>query len=189
MKTIWHRWLLTGTFAAAWAAALVVAGPQPKRMEIGFMKLTSMAFADGQPIPMKYTCDGVDVSPPLQWSEISPGAKSYALICDDPDAPVGTWVHWVIYGLPATTRELPEMVATTDVLPDGATQGLNDFHRVGYGGPCPPPGKPHRYFFKLYALDTELAMRPRATKQDLLRAMAGHVLAEAQLMGTYQRAR
>ena len=153
------------------------------------MKLTSMAFADGQPIPMKYTCDGVDVSPPLQWSEISPGAKSYALICDDPDAPVGTWVHWVIYGLPATTRELPEMVATTDVLPDGATQGLNDFHRVGYGGPCPPPGKPHRYFFKLYALDTELAMRPRATKQDLLRAMAGHVLAEAQLMGTYQRAR
>jgi Raf kinase inhibitor-like YbhB/YbcL family protein len=153
------------------------------------MKLTSMAFADGEPIPMRYTCDGADVSPPLQWSEVAPGTKSFALICDDPDAPVGTWVHWVIYGLPATTRELPEMVAATETLPDGAKQGLNDFRRVGYGGPCPPPGRPHRYFFKLYALDAGLALNARASKPDLLRAMAGHILAEAQLMGTYQRAR
>jgi Raf kinase inhibitor-like YbhB/YbcL family protein len=143
---------------------------------------------EGQPIPGKHTCDGPDVSPSLQWSEAPAGTKSFALVCDDPDAPMGTWVHWVIYGLPAAMRELPEMVATTERLPNGAKQGLNDFRRVGYGGPCPPPGGPHRYFFKLYALDTELPLQSRATKRDLLRAMSGHVLAEAQLMGTYQRA-
>ena len=153
------------------------------------MKLTSTAFAEGQPIPANHTCDGADVSPPLQWSEAPPSTKSFALICDDPDAPVGTWVHWVIYGLPATASELPGMIAPTESLPNGAKQGLNDFRRVGYGGPCPPPGRPHRYFFKLYALDTELLLKPRATKQDLLRAMAGHILAETRLMGTYQRAR
>lgn len=153
------------------------------------MKLTSPAFAEGQPIPTQYTCDGADVSPPLQWTEVPAGTKGLALICDDPDAPVGTWVHWVIYGLPADSKQLPEKVATTESLPPGAKQGLNDFRRIGYGGPCPPPGKPHRYFFKLYALDTALTLPARATKQDLLRTMQGHILAEAQLMGTYQRTR
>ena len=153
------------------------------------MKLTSTAFADGNPIPTRHTCDGADVSPPLQWSDAPAGAKSFALICDDPDAPVGDWVHWVIYGLPAATTALPEKIAPSETLPNGARQGVNDFRRVGYGGPCPPPGKPHRYFFKLYALDAELPRQSRASKADLLRAMQGHILAQAQLMGTYQRAR
>jgi len=153
------------------------------------MKLTSTAFADGQTIPNRHTCDGADVSPPLQWTDAPAGIRSFALICDDPDAPVGTWVHWVIYGLPAATKALPEKIATTAALPTGGKQGLNDFQRIGYGGPCPPPGRPHRYFFKLYALDTELALPPRATKAELVRAMEGHILAEARLMGTYQRGR
>ena len=151
------------------------------------MKLTSTAFMDGQPIPAKYTCDGVNVSPPLQWSGPPRGTVSFALICDDPDAPVGTWVHWVLYGLPSITRDLPEMTAPTDPLPAGAQSGMNDFRRVGYGGPCPPPGRPHRYFFRLYALDTALLLQPRATRQQVLHAIAGHILAEARLMGTYQR--
>ena len=151
------------------------------------MQLTSTAFVAGKPIPAKYTCDGADMSPSLKWSEAPAGTKGFALICDDPDAPMGTWVHWVIYGLRASMKELPEMVAATEVLPDGAKQGLNDSRCVGYGGPCPPPGGPHRYYFKLYALDSELPLAPRATKRDLLRAMSGHILAEAQLMGTYGR--
>jgi Raf kinase inhibitor-like YbhB/YbcL family protein len=153
------------------------------------MKLTSDGFADGQPIPKKYTCDGADVSPALQWSGAPAGTKSFALICDDPDAPMGTWVHWVIYGLPAALDRLPEKTPTDETLPNGARQGLTDFKRTGYGGPCPPPGKPHHYHFKLYALDIEVALKPRATKQDLLKAMKGHILAEAWLTGIYQRAR
>jgi Raf kinase inhibitor-like YbhB/YbcL family protein len=153
------------------------------------MTITSSAFRFGQPIPAKYTCEGEDVSPPLQWSDLPAGAKSLSLICDGPDAPVGTGVHWVVYDLPLTKGELTKNVPATQTLPDGAKQGRNDFKRVGYGGPCPPPGKPHRYYFKLYALDTDLGLKPGATKQDLLRAMEGHILAEAQLMGTYQRTR
>jgi hypothetical protein len=149
--------------------------------------LTSTAFAEGQPIPKKYTGDGADVSPPLQWRGVPAGARSLALIADDPDAPVGTWVHWVLYGLPANTTELPENVPAAERLSSGARQGLNDFRRVGYGGPAPPAGRAHRYFFKLYALDQELDLKPRATKAELLRAMEGQVLAEGQLMGTYQR--
>lgn len=151
------------------------------------MKLTSPAFNDAQSIPAVHTCDGADKSPPLQWSGASPGTKSFALICDDPDAPMGTWVHWVIYGLPAATSGLQAGFPTSDSLPDGTRQGVTDFKRTGYGGPCPPPGKPHRYFFKLYALDTEPALKSRATKQQLLQAMHGHILAEASLMGVYQR--
>ena len=116
-----------------------------------------------------------------------PATKSLALICDDPDAPVGTWVHWVIYDLPPTTAGLSEDVPKTPELVSGAKQGLNDFKRLGYGGPAPPPGKPHRYFFKLYALDVNPGLKPGLTKKDLLKAMEGHVLAEGQLMGTYQR--
>jgi Raf kinase inhibitor-like YbhB/YbcL family protein len=151
------------------------------------IQLTSSAFAEGKPIPAKYTCDGADVSPPLAWSNVPEGTKSLVLISDDPDAPVGTWVHWVIYNIPPDATDLAEGVPKSEVLTNGATQGMTDFKRIGYGGPCPPRGGPHRYFFKLYALDTGLELKPGATKQELLRAMEGHILAEGQLMGTYQR--
>jgi Raf kinase inhibitor-like YbhB/YbcL family protein len=151
------------------------------------VQVTSSAFAEGQPIPAKYTCDGGDISPPLKWGNIPQGAKRLALICDDPDAPAGTWIHWVLYDLPATVAELPERVPTTETLPNGGKQGINDFKRVGYGGPCPPRGGPHRYFFNLYALDAELQLKAKATKKELVPAMEGHILAEGQLMGTYKR--
>jgi hypothetical protein len=151
------------------------------------MKLTSDAFAEGQPIPARHTCDGADVSPALHWSDAPAGTKSFALICDDPDAPMKTWVHWVIYGLPASARGLPEKLPTGGTLATGAKQGVTDFKRTGYGGPCPPAGKPHRYLFKLFALDTELSLKPSATHHDVLAAIKGHVLAEASLMGVYQR--
>ncbi len=151
------------------------------------LQLTSSAFSEGSPIPKRYTCDGEDASPPLKWSGVPHDAKSLALICDDPDAPAGTWVHWVLYNVPASTTELPEGVPASEVVLGGAQQGVNDFRRVGYGGPCPPRGSPHRYFFKLYALDIELKLKPRASKQSVVSAMQGHILAEGQLMGTYKR--
>ena len=151
------------------------------------IQLASSAFLEGAPIPAKYTCDGQDISPPLKWRDVPQGTKTLALICDDPDAPVGTWVHWVLYGLPGSVVELPEGLPTTENLPNGAKQGLNDFKRIGYGGPCPPGKSPHRYFFKLYALDTELNLPAKAAKKDLLRAMEGHILGEGRLMGTYKR--
>lgn len=151
------------------------------------MELKSSAFLNNQDIPSKYTCDGADVSPPLIWNNPPNGAKAFALISDDPDAPVGTWVHWVIYDLPGDAKELPEGVPTQGSLPNGAKQGVNDFKKVGYGGPCPPRGPAHRYFFKLYALDRPTNLKPRATKQQLLDAMKGHILGEAQLIGKYQR--
>ncbi len=152
--------------------------------------LTSTAFSDGAAIPAKYTCDGIDVSPPLAWSGPPPGTRSFALIADDPDAPVGTWVHWVLYNLPAAVSELPENIAKVESLDlDGARQGRNDFRRPGYGGPCPPPGPAHRYFFKLYALDAPLQLKPGGQKKDLEAAMEGHVLGSAQLMGTYGRSK
>jgi Raf kinase inhibitor-like YbhB/YbcL family protein len=140
------------------------------------MQVTSSAFAEGQLIPEKYTCDGKDLSPPLQWTNAPPNIKSLALIVDDPDAPVGNWVHWVIYGIAADTTGLPESVDKSQYVLKGARQGLNDFRRLGYGGPCPPPGKAHRYFFKLYALDTEIDLKPGAKKKDLLAAMSSHVV-------------
>jgi Raf kinase inhibitor-like YbhB/YbcL family protein len=123
----------------------------------------------------------------LAWSGLPEGAKSLALICDDPDAPAGTWVHWVLYNVPASSGELPAGVPTSEEVLDGARQGLNDFRRIGYGGPCPPRGNPHRYYFKLYALDAELKLKSRATKRDVESAMQGHILAEGQLMGSYRR--
>lgn len=149
--------------------------------------VTSPAFTQGSPIPSKYTCDGQDISPPLRWSGVPRDSRSLALVADDPDAPRGTWVHWVMYSIPPSVAELPEGVPTVDTTPQGARQGVNDSRKVGYSGPCPPRGGPHRYFFKLYALDMEIDLSPGATKQDLLRAMEGHVIAEGQLMGTYQR--
>ena len=151
------------------------------------MELRSSAFQSNGEIPQKYTCDGTDLSPPLRWENPPAGAKSFALIADDPDAPVGTWVHWVIYDLPAATLELAEGTPVTESLANGAKQGINDFRKVGYGGPCPPPGPAHRYFFKLYALDKATNLKPRATKQQLLDTIKGHILAEAQLMGRYRR--
>ena len=149
--------------------------------------VTSSAFEQGERIPAKYTCDGSDNSPPLKWAGMPPGTKSFALICDDPDAPAGTWVHWVLFNLRATATELDEKVEPAGTLPDGTNQGTNSFTKIGYGGPCPPPGKPHRYFFRLYALDTDLALKPGATKQELLDAMEKHILAQGQIMGSYQR--
>ena len=150
------------------------------------IKITSSAFAEGGMIPSKYTCDGADVSPPLQWDAVPEGTKSIALISDDPDAPMGTWVHWILFNLPAQTRELPENVPPDETLPNGAKQGITDFGRVGYGGPCPPSGT-HRYFFKIYALDTELQIDTGAGKRGLLKAMEGHILGQGQLMGKYKR--
>jgi Raf kinase inhibitor-like YbhB/YbcL family protein len=138
-------------------------------------------------IPKRYTGDGEDQSPPLHWSEPPSETKSIALICDDPDAPRGAWVHWVLFNLPAKVRELHEGVATTKTLDNGASQGKNDFGKIGYGGPAPPKGASHRYFFKLYALDVALDLAVGATKAQLEAAMKGHVLAHGQLMGTYQR--
>ncbi len=151
--------------------------------------LQSSAFKEGADIPRQYTCEGADISPALSWTEAPQKTQTFALIADDPDAPVGTWVHWVAWNIPAGERQLPENVAKTAGLPGGGSQGTNDFRKTGYGGPCPPPGKPHRYFFKLYALDAKLDLKPGANKKDLEQAMKGHVLAEAQLMGRYQRNR
>ena len=151
------------------------------------LKLTSTAFQPGSTIPKKFTCDGPDVSPALAWTEAPAGTASFALIMDDPDAPVGTWVHWVLYDLPANTRELDEGVLKQEELPNGARQGRNDFRKIGYGGPCPPPGPAHRYYFKLYALDSKTNLKPGATKADLEKAMKGHILAQAEWMGRYQR--
>ena len=150
------------------------------------IKITSSAFEDGGLIPAKYTCDGADVSPPLQWNKVPEGTKSIALICDDPDAPMGTWVHWVIFGLPADIRELAEDVPPDKTLPNGARQGTSDFGRIGYGGPCPPSGT-HRYFFKIYALDAELDLPAGARKRDLLKAVEGHILGQGDLVGKYKR--
>ena len=150
-------------------------------------ELESSAFAAGADIPAKHTCDGPDLSPALRWSEPPAKTKSLALIMDDPDAPGGTWVHWVLYGLPATLRELSEGVAAREAVVGVGTQGLNDFRKVGYGGPCPPGGPAHRYFFRLYALDTEPSLSARKTKAELLKAIEGHVLGQAELMGRYKR--
>jgi Raf kinase inhibitor-like YbhB/YbcL family protein len=150
------------------------------------MKLTSSAFQNGSSIPHKYTCDGEDVSPQMQWGDVPTGAQSFVLICDDPDAPGGTWTHWVIYNIPAQVRELGEAVPKSDTLSNGALQGLNDFKRVGYGGPCPPSGS-HRYFFRLSVLDLSLKLQPRAARAEVEQAMAGHVVASGELMGTYRR--
>ncbi len=154
-----------------------------RKMDI---KVTSSAFQDGGMIPAKYTCDGQDVSPPLAWQDVPEGSKSLALINDDPDAPMGTWVHWVMYNIPPETSQLPENVPLDKVLPNGAKQGMTDFRRVGYGGPCPPSGT-HRYFFKIYALDVQPDLDAGATKKELLVAMEGHILAEGQLIGKYKR--
>ena len=150
-------------------------------------ELKSPSFENGAAIPRTFTCEGKDASPELIWKNAPVGTKSFALICDDPDAPMGTWVHWVIYNIAQEAAGLPEGIDAAETLSNGAKQGYTDFSRTGYGGPCPPAGKPHRYFFKLYALDSKLEIRGRVTKEKLLDAMQGHILAEATLVGTYKR--
>lgn len=154
------------------------------------LTITSPAFLDGESMAAKYTCEGQDISPALTWDGIPDGTRSLALIVDDPDAPDPaapkmTYVHWVLYNLPPETDGLPEGV-TSDQLPAGTMEGLNDWQRVGYGGPCPPIGR-HRYFHKLYALDNVLEDMGNPTKAELLKAMEGHILEQAQVVGTYQK--
>jgi Raf kinase inhibitor-like YbhB/YbcL family protein len=150
------------------------------------IKISSTVFPDGALIPRPYTCDGPNVSPSLRWESVPTAARTLAIICDDPDAPAKTWVHWVLYNLPADTKGLIENVPKQEKLAGGGLQGLNDFRQFGYDGPCPPSGT-HRYFFKLYALDVELPLESGATKEQLLQAMEGHIVGEGQLMGKYQR--
>ena len=163
----------------------------PGRMTI---KLGSSAFTDGGMIPKTFTCDGSGISPPLEWSGVPASARSLALICDDPDAPMGTWSHWVVFNLPPETQSLGEGIPGGEMVEVAAgtesagkaRQGKNDFTRTGYGGPCPPSGT-HRYFFRLYALDAELKLTSTATRADVLEAIKGHIVAEGRLMGKYQR--
>jgi hypothetical protein len=150
------------------------------------LQVKSSAFSEGDSIPAQYTCDGKDVSPPLSWSGIPAGTKSLALVCDDPDAPSGVWVHWVAYNIPGSTSGLPEAVPTRDEIAGGGLQGKNDFRKTGYGGPCPPGGT-HRYVFTVYALDSDVTLAAGATKGELVAAMQGHVLAEGKLTGKYSR--
>ena len=150
------------------------------------IKVTSAAFNEGQPIPRQYTCDGVNVSPPLEWSGVPKATKTIAIIADDPDAPSGTWVHWVLYNLPADNIGFVENVPATENLKVGGFQGKNDFEKIGYGGPCPPSGT-HRYFFKIYAVDSELDLKAGATRAELEKALQGHIVSQGQLMGTYSR--
>lgn len=158
-----------------------------KEGEVGGLYISSPIFKDGEAIPKKYTRDGEDVSPPLVWGGAPEGTKSYTLIMDDPDAPLRVFTHWVIFNLPAEIDDLPEDVPKQKALENGGAQGMNDFGAIGYGGPSPPRGKPHRYRFHLYALDTLLKLEAGASKQELLDAMEGHVLAEAEIVGIYSR--
>ncbi|MBI4350179.1 MAG: YbhB/YbcL family Raf kinase inhibitor-like protein [Elusimicrobia bacterium] len=157
------------------------------------LTVTSPAFGNNEYIPAKHACGGPDVSPELKWAGLPEGAKSVAVIMDDPDAPPGTWVHWILFNIPPALDGLKENVAKTEVLPDGSRQGRvwgvseDDFSRIGYFGPCPPPGKPHRYFFKVYVLDELLGLPAGTTKSALLKAMEGHILARAELVGLYKR--
>jgi Raf kinase inhibitor-like YbhB/YbcL family protein len=152
----------------------------------GQMQLTSTAFSDGSPVPVQYTCDGKDESPPLKWTGTPEGTKSFALIVDDPDAPMGTWTHWVLFDLAPDTTELKEDAGKSGSGDQGG-HGTNSFKKSGYGGPCPPKGKPHHYVFKLYALDQKLGLKPGASRKDVEKAIQPHILAQGQLTGTYAR--
>jgi len=189
---------LLGTIAAGPLDAF--AGPQLFLSSLSYARLFSMdgekamsltlsstSFSNGGDIAKKFTCDGADTSPQLSWSDPPATTKSFALLVDDPDAPVGNWNHWTLWNLPSSARGLPEGVSKEARLPDGSQQGLNDFRKTGYNGPCPPPGKPHRYYFKLFALDAKLDLKAGASKPELEAAIKGHILAQAELMGRFGR--
>jgi len=149
--------------------------------------LTSPAFTDGQLIPMQYTCDGRNISPSLMWSGVPSGTRSVAIICQDPDAPGGTWMHWVFYGLMPNTTELPEGVAPVESPPVGGRQGANSFNAFGYGGPCPPSGETHHYVFTVFALNNYVTLQTRGTGQELLGAVQQHILGQGDLTGIYKK--
>ncbi len=150
-------------------------------------EISSEAFANGDTIPTEYTCSGKDISPPLRWAGQPAGTKSLALIVDDPDAPGGTWVHWVLFNVPGHTTALAEGASSNATLPEGSVQGVNDFGNTGYGGPCPPPGLAHRYYFTLYALDSELSVASSPKKADIVKGMEGHILGKFELLGMFSR--
>jgi Raf kinase inhibitor-like YbhB/YbcL family protein len=182
--------LTAGLLAPVFGAGASSEGIRPAGKEgiaVTKLELTSTAFKEGETIPKKFTCVDANVSPPLRWSSPPARTKSLALLCEDPDAPVGLWVHWVLWGLPPDSTSLPEGVPPEKILSNKTRQGRNDFKKIGYGGPCPPPGKPHRYFFKLYALDSALNLEPGATRNDLLKAIEGHLIAQGELMGRFMR--
>jgi Raf kinase inhibitor-like YbhB/YbcL family protein len=183
-----QRQLIRALFLALFSL-LGAAGCSSRQKESAPMSLdlTSPDFPSGGTIPKQFTCEGSDVSPALQWKAPPSGTQSFTLITDDPDAPVGTWVHWVLFDLPPTLRSLPQNFPKDPQASDGSRQGSNDFDKVGYNGPCPPAGKPHRYFFKLYALDTKLDLKGGATKKDVERSMQGHILSRGEYMGRYSR--
>ncbi len=151
------------------------------------LELYSRDVIEGEPVADRFTCTGENVSPYLEWKNVPPQTQSFVLICDDPDAPTGTWVHWVLYNIPAVVRNLDEGIPAAEVLDDASRQGVNDFQRFGYGGPCPPPGKTHRYIFTLYALDAFLPLGGRVRKEQVIAAMQPHMLGKATLVGTYKR--
>ncbi len=150
------------------------------------IKIETTGFNESGYIPTKFTCDGEDISPKLSWSKVPEKTRSIAIICDDPDAPMGTWVHWVVYNIPPEKNSLKENFPKVRKTKEGILQGLNDFRRIGYNGPCPPPGKAHRYFFKIYALDTTIEGEA-LTKSELLKKMEGHILGYGELIGLYKR--
>lgn len=186
------------SFAIVLLAATIVAGcfkQQKASPEVAppqtpspgnVFKLTSNAFTEDQPIPRQYTCDGVNVSPGLEWTGVPKTAMTVAIIADDPDAPSGTFTHWLLYNLPSETMGMVENLPATGNLKAGGQQGENDFQKIGYGGPCPPSGT-HRYFFKIYALDDELPLKAGAKRAEVEKAMEGHIVGQSQLMGTYKR--
>ena len=161
---------------------------QPAQQQQAQMKVESAAIKEGQPIPRQYTCDGINISPPLEWSGVPKSAKTIAIVADDPDAPAGTWVHWVLYNLPAENIGLVENVPATDNLKAGGFQGKNDFGKPGYGGPCPPSGT-HRYFFRVYALDTLLDVSAGSDKRTVEKAMKDHILGSGELIGMYKKSK
>lgn len=183
-------------YACLWAAGLAALlcaceradgeGGAPGTGGGAAMRVRSPAFEEEGMLPRKYSCQGEDISPPLEWDSVPAGAKSLALICDDPDAPMGTWVHWVVFNMPPDLRALHEGMPKAEKIEGGAVQGMNDFGKIGYGGPCPPGGT-HRYLFRLYALDAKLALKGRVTKARLLKEMKGHVIAEGTLIGKYRK--
>ncbi|HEV2492928.1 MAG TPA: YbhB/YbcL family Raf kinase inhibitor-like protein [Terriglobia bacterium] len=189
-----NRAALSLILAGTGSVVLYVCGSTPTTNASGVsdsspaaLALRTSAFKPGGDIPAKFTCAGPNISPALDWGEPPSGTQSFTLIMDDPDAPSGTWVHWVVYDLPASTRRLPEGVKKGDALKSGGQQGVNDFGDAGYGGPCPPPGKPHRYFFKLYAVDKPLGLAAGVRKPQVESTLKGHILAQSELMGRFRR--
>ncbi|TAM82265.1 MAG: YbhB/YbcL family Raf kinase inhibitor-like protein [Acidobacteria bacterium] len=180
-----HCLLLVAT-AAACGNSLLQSAQRPGPSPSGF-RIESAAFKEGAFIPSRFSCQGENISPPLKWTDPPSGSRSFALIVDDPDAPGGTWTHWVVFNLRGQTRALDENTPKQGELPNGGLQGLTSFGNVGYGGPCPPPGKAHHYFFRLYALDTVLSLQPGAPREDVLAALKGHTLGRAQLTGLFKR--